>query len=77
MYLGSILLRRSVNLGKINQIIKITQASNRNFSVKKGVLFNIDKTKLKYTEKHEWISFNGNIGTVGITDYAQVRYFCI
>lgn len=26
---------------------------------------------LKYTKEHEWISVNGNIGTVGITDYAQ------
>ncbi|MCK9210646.1 MAG: glycine cleavage system protein GcvH [Ignavibacteriaceae bacterium] len=26
---------------------------------------------LKYTKEHEWISINGNIGTVGITDYAQ------
>lgn len=27
---------------------------------------------LKFTEKHEWIKVNGNVGTVGITDYAQV-----
>lgn len=26
---------------------------------------------LRYTREHEWISVNGNIGTVGITDYAQ------
>jgi len=26
---------------------------------------------LKYTEDHEWISLDGDIGTVGITDYAQ------
>jgi glycine cleavage system H protein len=26
---------------------------------------------LKYTKEHEWISINDNIGTVGITDYAQ------
>src|SRR5215472_1707916 len=26
---------------------------------------------LRYTREHEWISLNGNIGTVGITDYAQ------
>jgi glycine cleavage system H protein len=25
----------------------------------------------KYTKEHEWIQVNGNIGTVGITDYAQ------
>lgn len=25
----------------------------------------------RYTKEHEWIEVNGNIGTVGITDYAQ------
>jgi glycine cleavage system H protein len=25
----------------------------------------------KYTKEHEWISVDGSIGTVGITDYAQ------
>ena len=26
---------------------------------------------LKYSEQHEWISLDSDIGTVGITDYAQ------
>ena len=26
---------------------------------------------LKYTKDHEWISVDGNIATLGITDYAQ------
>lgn len=26
---------------------------------------------LKYTEDHEWVKLEGNIGTVGITDHAQ------
>lgn len=26
---------------------------------------------LKYTEEHEWIAVEGDIATVGITDYAQ------
>lgn len=25
----------------------------------------------RYTEDHEWISVDGDVGTVGITDYAQ------
>jgi glycine cleavage system H protein len=25
----------------------------------------------RYTREHEWISVNGDIGTIGITDYAQ------
>lgn len=27
--------------------------------------------ELKYTKDHEWISMNGEIATIGITDYAQ------
>ena len=26
---------------------------------------------LKYTVDHEWISIEGNVGTIGITEYAQ------
>jgi len=26
----------------------------------------------KYTDKHEWITVKNNVGTVGITHYAQV-----
>ncbi len=28
-------------------------------------------TNLRYTKEHEWISLDGSVGTVGITDYAQ------
>src|SRR5580698_5959619 len=28
-------------------------------------------TSLRYTREHEWISLDGAIGTIGITDYAQ------
>ena len=28
-------------------------------------------TNLKYTKDHEWISIDGDIATVGITDFAQ------
>jgi glycine cleavage system H protein len=27
--------------------------------------------QLRYTKEHEWISLEGNIATIGITDYAQ------
>jgi len=27
--------------------------------------------ELKYTKDHEWIKIDGNIGTIGITDFAQ------
>jgi glycine cleavage system H protein len=26
---------------------------------------------LKYTKEHEWVRLDGDVGTVGITDYAQ------
>ena len=26
---------------------------------------------LKYTKDHEWISLEGNVATIGITEYAQ------
>ena len=29
------------------------------------------RENLKYTKDHEWISIDGNIATVGITDFAQ------
>ena len=28
-------------------------------------------TDLKYTKDHEWVRTDGDVGTVGITDYAQ------
>ena len=28
-------------------------------------------SELKYTKDHEWVSINGDIATVGITDFAQ------
>lgn len=77
MSLGSTLIRSAYNLGKINHFIKVSKLSSRSFSVKKTILLNIDKTKLKFTEKHEWISLNGNIGTIGITDYAQVSSYFV
>lgn len=28
-------------------------------------------TKYRYTREHEWIQLDGQVGTIGITDYAQ------
>ena len=28
---------------------------------------------VKFTEEHEWISMEGDVGTVGISDYAQAQ----
>ena len=42
-----------------------------NFSI-----FNkIQASTLKFTPKHEWISLNGDVGTIGVSDYAQVILF--
>jgi glycine cleavage system H protein len=40
------------------------------FQIYKEFVMNIP-TDLKYTRNDEWIKVEGNIGTVGITDYAQ------
>jgi len=29
------------------------------------------KEDVKYTKDHEWVQVEGNIGTIGVTDYAQ------
>lgn len=29
------------------------------------------KEDVKYTKDHEWVQVDGNIGTIGVTDYAQ------
>ncbi len=46
------------------------QQNSRLLSIN-SVHFNFKTSDLKYTDKHEWVHLNGNIGTVGITDYAQ------
>jgi glycine cleavage system H protein len=28
-------------------------------------------SNLRYTKDHEWISLDGNVATIGITDFAQ------
>ena len=43
-------------------------AQKQYFSLGKFSLLN----QIKFTDKHEWIRLDGNVGTVGITDYAQV-----
>lgn len=40
------------------------------FWQQKAIIMNIPQS-LKYTEDHEWIKIDGDIATVGITDFAQ------
>ncbi|GFW93039.1 glycine cleavage system H protein [Trichonephila clavipes] len=47
-------------------ILLNTCSPNRRFSQTCFILSN-----RKYSEKHEWITVDGNIGTVGVSNYAQ------
>jgi hypothetical protein len=58
---------------KFNHLIK-PSVLVKQFSIASSIRFAVDKSSLKFTDKHEWISVKGNIGTVGITDYAQVHF---
>ena len=31
----------------------------------------------KFTKKHEWISVDSGVGTIGVSDYAQVGYYSV
>ncbi len=31
----------------------------------------VSPSELKYTKEHEWVRVDGDVGTIGITDYAQ------
>src|SRR6266702_7426506 len=37
----------------------------------RSISFMAYPTNYRYTREHEWISLDGKIGTIGITDYAQ------
>jgi hypothetical protein len=60
------------NLGRIsckpNLNSSISLGTHRFLSTTPAYL---DGTTLYFTKKHEWVSVVGNMGTVGITDYAQ------
>lgn len=58
---------------------RLIHASRCNFAGKSdnfspwplGALSEFSAERL-YTEKHEWVEINGKVGTVGISQYAQV-----
>ena len=63
-----------MSLTKFAQRLILSKPFARSFSVSfNNVLWAIDRSKLKYSDKHEWINVEGSVGTVGITDYAQVE----
>lgn len=53
-------------IGRLGQELTKTRVLSAN-----RLIVRLNST-VKYTDKHEWIRVNGNVGTVGITDYAQV-----
>ena len=77
MSLYSVSLSKLLNRQLFKQIVKNSQvrsnlitADKKSFSVAA-----IKLNTLRFTDKHEWINLNGTIGTVGITEYAQVFKF--
>ena len=34
-------------------------------------------SELKYTKDHEWVKIDGEIATIGITDFAQQELGCL
>ncbi|CAO1360307.1 unnamed protein product [Diamesa serratosioi] len=67
MVLCQVLLRSSGKLiRQINPVKSQFTNSLRCFGVSLA-----NNSERKYTNKHEWVMINGNIGTVGISNYAQ------
>nr|XP_011442117.1 glycine cleavage system H protein [Crassostrea gigas] len=53
-------------LQKCKTIAKVTNIQCRNISISQRLL------GVKYfTEKHEWVEVNGEVGTIGISEFAQ------
>lgn len=48
-----------------NKLVKSSLIQKQNFSI------SFKLAQLKFSDQHEWIKVNGNVGTIGITDYAQ------
>jgi hypothetical protein len=58
-----------------SKLIILKSNQKKLFSI--GSLVRLSSDQLRFTEKHEWIRVNENVGTVGITNYAQVCCFFI
>nr|XP_022341561.1 uncharacterized protein LOC111135623 [Crassostrea virginica] len=64
--IGRCLLGQLNRLQKYRSIAKASSVRCRNIHVSQRLL------GVKYfTEKHEWVEVNGDIGTIGISDFAQ------
>ncbi|XP_011503733.1 PREDICTED: glycine cleavage system H protein, mitochondrial [Ceratosolen solmsi marchali] len=54
----------------VHETTFISMLKSKN-SVRQIAVTHYYKSERKYTDKHEWMMLNGNIGTVGISNYAQ------
>ncbi|RMZ97543.1 glycine cleavage system H mitochondrial-like [Brachionus plicatilis] len=61
----SLLLRSTRLLTLGTQLAKSNLVQNKQFSI------SLRLAQLKFTNQHEWVKVEGNVGTIGITDYAQ------
>lgn len=66
VYLVSRCIRPNFYLQRLPQAIPAWQNVARHLTTTKSVLGD-----RRFTEKHEWVDVTGNIGTIGITNYAQ------
>ncbi|CAG7818167.1 unnamed protein product [Allacma fusca] len=64
----------------ITRIFSLARSSSISFKAADGLckgqqIFRFSTSTMlearKYTDKHEWVDMNGNVGTVGISNYAQ------
>ncbi|XP_042212898.1 glycine cleavage system H protein-like [Homarus americanus] len=59
-------ITRKISPQHLQRITPLWNNVPRHLSTARSLL-----SERKYTEKHEWVAVNGNIGTIGITNYAQ------
>lgn len=54
----------------VHETIFVTIPKSKNF-IRQVTTSHHCNYERKYTDKHEWVMLSGNVGTVGISDYAQ------
>lgn len=69
-------MNKIINHQLISKLIKTAQSNILTESKQQLRSFSVVSFKqtnnLRFTDKHEWINLSNDIGTVGISDYAQV-----
>jgi hypothetical protein len=69
-------MNKIINHQLISKLIKTAQSNFLTESKHQLRSFSVVSFKqtnnLRFTDKHEWINLSNDIGTVGISDYAQV-----